>query len=88
MMPHEEIEALEATIRRWESSVLHGQEMLRSLEAAAGSMGEATLQHPGHVGQGDVAGEEEGAGQEEGAQEASATETETELRACAGVVKQ
>ena len=47
MMPHEEIEALEATIWRWESSVLHGQEMLRSLEAAVGSMKEATLQHPG-----------------------------------------
>ncbi len=47
MMPHEEIEALEATIRRWESFVQHGQEVLRSLEAAAGSMREATLQHPG-----------------------------------------
>ena len=41
------LKALEATIRRWESSVLHGQEMLRSLEAAVGSMKEATLQHPG-----------------------------------------
>ena len=47
MMPHEDIETLEATIRRWESFVQHGQEVLRSLEAAAGSMKEATLQHPG-----------------------------------------
>ncbi len=47
MMPHEEIEALEATIQRWESFVHHGQEVLRSLEAAVGSMKEATLQHPG-----------------------------------------
>ena len=52
MMPHAEIEALEATIRRWESCVQHGQEVLRSLEATVGSMKEATLQHPGTLASG------------------------------------
>ena len=56
----------------------HGQEVLRSLEAAVKAMKEATLQHPGNVGQGDGAREEEGADREEGTQEAPATETETD----------
>ncbi len=88
MMPHEEIEALETTIQRWESFVHHGQEVLRSLEAAVGSMKEATLQYPGTSAKATLPAKKKAPARKKARKGASASETGTELRARARIAEQ